>query len=298
MAAFALNSKYIPEFANSALIKGDKGEFSIISELDEISINNHSKFILLRPVDKEFLFTNEGKITSKARIVKLPASLDQVSKAKSRNQLLPKDKFKHIFKYEINNTLSNNNTLNDLKYSLRIVYNFYKPESHFSQQFRDINTDDYQTIVNGWIYTVRTAFGKIVNALPKQNRLEFMLFAMDEFKTIDFVKIPLIQGIEFLNSYVEKRILSRGNLLVSTDKLIRKNLKDIIDAENIGFVDEITGSEKNISSQSLIFKKLQTLKNKGTLKEYLNKSINSNLELETYFNKMFKSQTWPIDLRI
>lgn len=298
MSAFALNGKYISAFEQASLKRGDTGEFSIVSELQEIPIRKNSKFILMQPAKSDFLFTNEGTVTSTARIIKLLTPADKIAAAKNMNKSLPKDKYQHTFGYEIQSKLENNNALNDLKYSLKVVYNFYKPETHFLQQFRDINSDDYKTIVNGWIYTIRTAFGKIVNALPKQNRLEFMLFAMDEFKTIDFVKIPLLEGIEFLNSYVSKRILSRGKLLVATDKLIQSKLKTMLDPKQVGFVDEVTGNEKSIHTQALIFQKLQSLQNKTTLTEYLNRSIGSNEALQHHFDKMFKKETWPIDLRI
>lgn len=298
MAAFALNGKHIPGFEEASLKQGDTGEFSIVSELQEIPIRKNSKFILLQATKSDFLFTNEGTVTSSAKIVKLPTPADKMIAAKKNDKPLPKDKYQHSFNYEIRSKLENNNALNDLKYSLKVVYNFYKPETHFMQQFRDINSDDYKTIVNGWVYTIRTAFGKIVNALPKQNRLEFMLFAMDEFKTIDFVKIPLIDGIEFLNSYVDKRILSRGKLLVATDKLIHSKLKSMVDPKQVGFVDELTGNEKSIHTQALIFQKLQSLQNKKKLTEYLNNSIGSNDVLQTHFDAMFKRETWPIDLRI
>jgi hypothetical protein len=200
MAAFALNGKQIAAFEDASLKRGDIGEFSIVSELQEIPIRKNSKFILIQPRKSDLLFTNEGTVTSSAKIIKLPTPADKIIAARKNDKPVPRDKYQHSFNYEIRSKLENNNALNDLKYSLKVVYNFYRPETHFMQQFRDINSDDYKTIVNGWIYTIRTAFGKIVNALPKQNRLEFMLFAMEEFKTIDFVKIPLIEGIEFLNS--------------------------------------------------------------------------------------------------
>jgi|GEM_PF-3565287 len=298
MPAFALNSKYISAFEQASLTKGDTGEFSIVSELQEIPIRQKSKFILMQPAKSDFFFTNEGIVTSTAKIIKLPPPQDKISTVRNIDKPMPKERYQHTFGYEIRSKLENNNALNDLKYSLKVVYNFYKPETHFSQQFRDINSDDYKTIVNGWIYTIRTAFGKIVNALPKQNRLEFMLFAMDEFKTIDFVKIPLIDGIEFLNSYVAKRILSRGKLLVATDKLIQSKLKTVLDPKQVGFVDEVTGNEKSIHTQALIFQKLQSLESKITLTEYLSKSIGSNKELQDHFDKLFKRETWPIDLRI
>ncbi len=301
MAAFAINTKYVdlPELKQKLhLNKGDTGHFSIESELQYLPIRKNNHFLFIRPDKDELIFTNDGVITTQATIIKLPTPTDQITKARRKNLPPPKDRYRHTFNYKIEKPLEKNNYLNDLKYSLRVVYNFYKPESHFSQQFREINSEDYKTIVNGWIYTVRTAFGKVVNALPKQNRLEFMLQAMENFGTIDFVKVPLLEGIDFLNDYVNRRIISRGKLLVATDKLITGNLKPHLDPKQVGFFDEISGNEKNIHTQAIIFRKLLSLQNKTSLKDYLSQSIQSVPEIETHFDTMFKRETWPIDLRI
>jgi YD repeat-containing protein len=217
---------------------------------------------------------------------------------KHRGPLKPKDTYRHHYSFVVDQQLKTNNLLSDLEYSLPIIYNYHKPKVHFQQQYRGLQKTDYDTIVNGWVYATRTVFGKMVNAIPRQNKLEFMLRAIDNFSTIDFTKIHLMDGLEFLYEYIDARILSRGRILVATNNLIEKKLSDIIPPDEVGFISPDGEQNNKLSTQAKIFDELFSLEKKHNLRQSLKSFIAQKSEQEERFEKIFSKQTWPIDLSV
>ncbi|MGI4751266.1 MAG: hypothetical protein ACRYFB_11580 [Janthinobacterium lividum] len=215
MTGWAINTHYVelPELQRQPnLPNNSKGIFSIESELSILDFKKNSPLVFIKKNENGFIFINIGTVTSEVSIVALKRREESVSIVIAKNKAVPKDKFRHTYNYLINKTLEVNNSLNDLKYSLKAVDNFGKHQKYFEQQFRQLIDTDFKTITNGYIYTARTVFGKLVNSIPRQNKLEFMLNAMEKFKTIDFTKIPLLEGIDFLINYLNRRILSWGKV--------------------------------------------------------------------------------------
>jgi hypothetical protein len=213
MSTVAINTKYIslPELAQvNALRIGSKGEFSILSTDRALPIEVGNDLLFIKPDNSDLVFTNSA-------IIKDIGEKDLV---KGKPHIPGKgltyenrDRYNHHFKYEVKTVLNRNNRLSELEYSLPVVDNYNKPETHFQSQYRALPQNDYETIVNGWIYATRTVFGKLINALPRPNKLEFMIQAMDHFSAIDFRNTSLLEGLDFLYQYIDRRILSRGIIL-------------------------------------------------------------------------------------
>lgn len=296
MSSIALNTQYVELIpANKSKlekpIKGFVGSFIITSALEELTINKDDEVIIASPLKDDLNFISEGKITKVNSVQKLPI-------LKQSNNLSPRDRYQHNFQIEILKDLKGHNLLSDLEYSIKAVYRFNKPIVHFQQQFRDLTQNDYDTIVKGWVYVTRTIFGKLANAIPRQNKLEFMLQAMDHFSTIDFKDVPLFEGVSFLYDYINKRILSRGRLLVETKNLMQKHLSDIIPIEEIGFFNPENSKSDNLSEQAGLFSKLFLLEDKSDIRKFIKKNTSEDAYLEERFLQIFKHETWPIDLSI
>ncbi len=213
MSFIAINTKYVtinPIPSNVAVNRRQKRSFFISSAVNELSIRNDDKLIIAAPIYKDLKFTEEAVVTKTGDVRIIKPSLKEVEENNKASKPPLKEKYEHPFELEIIKQLSENNTLNDLEYSLQSVYSYHKPIVHFQQQFRALNKNDFETIVNGWVYSARTVFGKLANAMPRQNKLELMLQAMDKFNTVDFAKISLLEGLNFLYDYIDRRILSRG----------------------------------------------------------------------------------------
>jgi len=300
MQAFAINTKQVPilqVLSNKDLHKGIEASFSILSEEKSLDIRLKNIIILAKPQNNDLMFINEGIITKIGEITQVPPSTKDIERAIANGRPSPKEKFRYNYTFQVDKLLQKNNLLSDLQYSLTAVDNHKVPQSHFYQQYRKLQKNDYDTIVNGWVYASRTAFGKLVNAIPRKNKLEFMLQAMDKFDTIDFKSIPLLEGLDFLYEYINSRILSRGKLLVETNKLIHNKLNKQLPADEIGFIDPVTGTTNNLNTQATIFDQLFALEKKADLKSVLNEAIKQNPEVQDHFTRIFNKQTWPIDLR-
>lgn len=296
MSIVAVNSQYvvIPGFSNPSLFKvGHTGEFIIKSTEQSLPISAGDDLIFIKPSKGDLIFSNSGRISKIGRkdIIKgKPVAKGATFSYQN------KDAYNHYFDFEVKAILNKNNKLSELEYSLPVVENYHKPEVHFQSQYRTLPKNDFDTIVNGWVYATRTVFGKLVNALPRQNKLEFMIEAMDHFSTIDFKDTSLIDGLDFLYRYIEHRILSRGKLLVATDGIIKNELKDLLPPNDVGFIDPETNSIQNISNQADIFKNLFKLEKEKSLKSSLEDTLKKNRELEARFQKLFIRRAWPVDL--
>lgn len=291
MPSVAINTNYvfIPELLNKdSLAIGFNGKFGIESTLGSLPISLGDELLIIKKIENDLIFTNAGKISAIGK-----------KESISGNNLKSTPKqptYRYNFDFQVNKKLEKNNRLSELEYSLPVIENYNNPEVHFQQQFRNMPDKDFETVVNGWVYASRTVFGKLINSLPRQGKLEFMIQAMDHFSTINFRNTSIVDGLEFLYDYIERRILSRGRLLVAIDGIIKKNLDDLISSEDIGFIDPDTNQIQNISTQANIFKNLFGLENKKSLKKSLQDTIQQNQNLEARFQKLFQRRSWPVDL--
>lgn len=300
MHAIAINTQYVPIFRSSQIDKypGSDGYFSIESTEEELSITVDNNLLIIAPKGKNDLeFFEEGVVTVVGDVIELPPDEEIIKKRESKNlPPLPK-RFAHEYAFDKTKELKSNNLLTELEYSLKSVYLYNNSKVHFQSQYRNLPKEDYETIVNGWIYAIRTFFGKLANALPRQNKLEFLLVSMDKFSTVDFKDVPLAEGLNFLYEYIENRILSKGRLLVETNKLIKEKLGGILPADEIGFIHPKNDKGNLLTEQAEIFEKLFNLEKKQNLKSLVRATIKSHRELEQRFEKIFRLNTWPIDLR-
>lgn len=295
MPTIVINTKFVkllsknnhPEPTN-----GFVGNFDITSLYDNLGIRENDKVIIATPIENDLSFVSEGKITKINHIDKFAIPINR------KGVSLLKDKYSHNFQIEIFKDLKTNNLLSDLEYSIKAVYRFNKPIIHFQKQYRDLPQHDYDTIVQGWIYTTRTIFGKLVNSIPRQNKLEFMLQSMDHFSTVDFKNVSLVDAIDFLYKYIDKRILSRGRLIVETKKLIKEKLSDVLPYAEVGFFNPENAKTDNLSNQADLFEKLFALEKESDIMRNIRERISEDSHLEQRFFQIFKSETWPIDLSV
>jgi hypothetical protein len=299
MQFFALNTKYShPIITNSPGRRGERGTFTVKSVTDDVGITDKTQFVMLEDVKNNFTFTKKAQITKRGKIVEVPPTREQIERHKQNSQKPPRTSYLQDFDYEVDDLLAGYNTLKDLEYSLKFVKSYNNPIVHFHQTIRTLEKDDFETINKGLIYMIRTVFGKIVNVLPRQNKLEFMLQSMDKFSTIDFKGKSLYDGYQFLLEYLDRRILQKGRLLMHSDNLLKSNFDHILPVEEIGFIDPERTEGNILSEQADLFRKLfdSTSGNKS-IDKILSWNNAPRDHVESRFEKIFESQTWPIDLR-
>jgi hypothetical protein len=278
------------------------GSVEIKSELDSLPIDIGDQYHFLEQKKKTYLFSHTGVIEKVTDPSILPYTDSELRKnEENAAKKLPPVKQTYLHRIGLAETrpLTDNNLLADLAYSLKLVYRYIKPHKHFESQFRKLPRPDFETINKGMLYVARTGFGKLINSIPRENRLEFTLLAMKEWNTIDFRKVPYLEGLDFLQAYISQNFLQKGRILVGIKELLSERLSQVggLQVQQVGFTDS-DGKEDNVYTQATYFEELFAQDDNFDIIAKIKAGVVSNEEDEARFQKLFKSITWPIDVSI
>lgn len=305
---------------NINTLQPEGGLIQIVSKKRKIEININDQVILMnqlgvkerRNEEKKdwYILQNKGKIKSKAdsKIATYkqlsPAEQNEQERAKRKGDS-PVEFFIHDFDVVFTDSFDTNPFLDDYTYSLHGVYNYTQPHRHFGRRYTNLEDFDYSTLVKEQLYASRTVFGRLFYSLPTENQLEFLQFAIQEFKTTNFSSIPIIDGVRFLNDY-SKRFTKLGKILKETYSMLETNFSDIVEVEDIGFEYQQTIRERNkeprienigdkISKQVQLFD--EAFKFESDIAETIELVIDDTQKAsEERFNEKFKSKQWPIKI--
>ncbi|MGI4862971.1 MAG: hypothetical protein ACRYFZ_03555 [Janthinobacterium lividum] len=289
----------------------------VTSTLDNLGFQEDDSCLLLDKwgthVEEDklpYAFQKQGKIIGFDDIILKPLTDVEVEDNKVKKALGKpvKPQYIHGIDIEILNTIQRPVFLDDVALSLVSVYRYIHPEKHFQQQVRRLPKEDFETIVKNLVYVARTAFGKIANALPYENKLDFALLTMDRYKTVDFKSINFMEGLRFLFDYVHDNIISQGELLIATDDLLNAFFKGSeLDVKEIGLIEldsvdeygELKEAKPNlVSTQAELFRRLINIDKKSDFVHDIEMAIKENSEVEIRFHKIFSKASWPIDLTV
>lgn len=213
--------------------------------------------------------------------------------------------FNHTITFKDASPFTKNKYLDDYTYSLLKIYKRYlHPVRHFSRQVTKLEKSDHDTLVKEKVYYERTVFGKLINALPYQNRLEFMLFSLKMFNQPDLRGIPISSATPFLKDFVGSGIITIGEFLVESKKILN-NLTDVFkEGIDVGFIEEGSiGNNKSkidkkeidyLLPQAQIFEQLFEIDEFATIVSS-QELISKNVDVKR-FNKLFGKRAWPIDI--
>ena len=277
-------------------------KIEIESKKRGLMIQRNTNFLLMGSSDgtNEYSFSHYGKVMSVSDGVELPFSDKdlEVNEERRRKNLSPLSKsFKYTVSVNPQGELVTNNRLGDLAYSLQAVGLYAKPFRHFQKQYRTIEEFDYETVVAGHLYIARTAFGKIANALPRANRMEFTILSMEKFGSEDLIGIDYLQALDFLFDYVERKILNPGTFVIETDALLEKVFENKnVPYQRIGFLDSDEAVPDSIREQANIFRELFDQGGSKDLLAEIKDGVFENANIEKRFSSVFNKSRWPVYL--
>ncbi|WP_179334564.1 hypothetical protein [Winogradskyella costae] len=210
--------------------------------------------------------------------------------------------------------------LEDYTYSLLGIENYKDPQRHFANKITALNKNDFETLYKERIYASRTVLGRLIHALPQENRLEFILIAMEKFNTPELKDITCSIGLRFLNNYLNNHILELGKFLIASKAILENDLLDVIDSSSIGFdndgfrdrtglTDKLDVFEESlkmseINSGDTIIQQAELFEEVLAYSEITQSTIKDILEnhqrtsSEIRFNKLFENRRWPINIKI
>jgi hypothetical protein len=288
---FILNSHYMPP----PIIYKNNYSYIFVSREKEISVVENDKFILSSGENPKF--EKKGIVVEKELLnTLLPSKSDQI-----KNDALRKKGLK-ILSPEIEWRLSVNflgdlekkQTYNNLVYSLLFVENYANPVAHIQQKIRLIPEFDFETIESGLIYLSRTAFGKLLNALPLDNRFEMRQILSDYKYRYKIEKTDYLQITEMLIKYIDEQFITQGKLLIESKKILDTRFPDNL--EKFGLVDSnYDDVKKNIFSQANLFEPLLKTNIINILNELFD-AVRKESITEDRFEGKFNSRRLPISL--
>lgn len=251
----------------------------------EANLNQNDSVVFLErdafhPSGKsDYYFSSFGKINS---IIKLKeSSIEQKYNVYEIN-------------FTIDSKLKENNSLDNLIYSLKKIYNYKNPLLHFRRPYTYLEDIDYLTITEGRIFISRTAIGKIVNSLPRAHVQNFIIKLIEVEGLNFFVEKDYISALKNLKIYIEEEIDNNGKLLLSCEYMLKNNFGNQLNIEDIGFKGVNSNKSDYLIVQVRFFRRLFDITKEFNFWENLENTLQLNIENENYFNNKFIKTDWPI----
>ena len=306
------------------------GVVEVVSKNNKIRPRKDDEIILL-----DYL-NDKSRVKADNYILKYKATIDSVELPTialdsdlNRRELTKKENarkkgdsliyYNHKINLIYNGIFEENPNLEDYTYSLLTIDNYKDPQRHFSNKITALNKNDFETLYRERIYATRTVLGRLIHALPQENRLEFILNAMEKFNTPELKDVTCSLGLRFLNDYLNDHILELGKFLIASKSIMEEELSDFLDPSLIGFDYEgyidstglsgtlpilednselIQNIGDNIFAQAELFKDALAYYGNAqtTIKVILDNQQRSQSEIR--FNELFEKKRWPINIRI
>lgn len=264
-------------------------------------------------VTEKIQLLNKGHINKINSPIRIPLKFLLPHELRKRSQNIkygrkPTNFYQHTITFTDASPFKKYKFLDDYSYSLLKVYKRYiKPLRHFSKVVTEIPETDFETLKNEKIFIDRTVFGRLINALPYPNRLQFMLFCIEKFNQADLRKIHFSRATPYLIKFVGG-VVDMGKYLNTSIEILNQHQDLFGDSKEMAFQDEenriislnrsTKETKKNISDniylQSRLFSELFEMGNFDELFSIHESEKKQNENSE--FEKIFSQRPWPVDL--
>jgi hypothetical protein len=301
------NHALIKPISKSEVSKNSFADIEFVDGENFTRLNKDDSFVTLNK-NEDYFFQHFGFVAEKPRT-------EQLSENEARNLLSNFEEgfsyYRHIVPVKIKDVLTKDNLLDEYMYSLLGIKNLANPYIHFRKKVTALNPNDYETITKQWVYVARTIFARLINAIPKENRLDFVLQSMAQFQKIELRETPFLRAIEFLRDYIDENFLSQGRLLIGIKHILENELNEVgIPINELSFLDheeennQLNDSNPFVENNDKIIQQAKSFEQLFSIDEDLGiidkifNDVSKNVEIERRFEKLFKNKPWPIDLRI
>jgi hypothetical protein len=308
MRHWVFNKYYGYNVGTSDLDIIDNG-IGIKSVQPRLNIRPNDYYISIEPEsfynNDNYLFTDYGVVEKIDKPIEIPYTARQMEENKDRVRAgLPplRKEFIHPVILKVTGEIKEYKELESYTYSLLTISNYLNPKKHFQQRYRAIREEDFETITEEKIFIARTAFGRFVNALPKESKHDFLTYAYQHFGFDDLIGIDYIEAFSLLKTYIDENIISHAKFLRETYNILNKQFEGIqIPLGEIGFSDEYSQGlvEKRrsdtLSEQIPYLEQLFSELNTNAFSEKYLAEITTNDQDEMRFQKLFDDKPLPID---
>lgn len=257
----------------------------IESGYNDIGISEGDKVVFLTQKEKHY-FNYYGVVLNKEKTTIIEKNTFEENEVNS-----------FLLNIEVLGILKENNSLEDLNYSLYKITNFKKPWKHFVRSYSFLYERDYKTIRNGDIFISRTAFGKFVNALHNEHKINFVTYFIENEPYLYFYQKDYVSAFKLLQEYIKYHILQPSEYIKESYNMLI-NLVGEDTASTIGFSDD---NSLNIISKQINYMGMQNntnenIDNSDEILLDIQNNINEFSENEQILSRYFEGTNWPIQI--
>ncbi len=189
-------------------------------------------------------------------------------------------------------------TLDDLAYSILKIYRYTKPYLHFRRSYIALPPEDFETIINGFIFWSRTAFGMFINELRTEQRELFIQELANSAPDVALQNSDFVSAWEALRHFIEAEYISAAQLMHEIHlnvNLLHEEHGLRIDYTKLGISpNNALGSDLISVQEDRLSKFLSaTSIEKGDVFQELQKNIEES-QSESRFQKIFRGEPWPL----
>lgn len=252
-----------------------------INSKREISLREGDRYVAFRRRTDEVRFLWYGRIISVARPGEEAAYF--------------------LIKVTIDNKFDEPRYLQDYAYSLLRVYRYREPWRHFNRSYTRMVPFDFETIVRGYVFWARTAFGTFANVLPEPKLFEYLRLAAEHRP--DWVVRGGDMGAAWslLKSFIEDEYIASASVFVGAATALRELGQDQevnIVAERFALAGDGERADPIVIQADHFNAMLTSFRENpdGPIIDQFDRSIEQARPIEERFEQAFKEVQWPLDV--
>ncbi len=146
--------------------------------------------------------------------------------------------------------------LDDYIYSIKRITNFSTPIKHFSRKYSRISNVEYEAIVNDDIYTNRTIFGTVFNAMHPIHQRSYLHNLMLTDPEVLMLKPNIERALALLKQYLEFAVINPAFYLKESFKILQSILPES-DTQEIGFSESFESQNRN--ENQILYKQVNVI---------------------------------------
>lgn len=271
-SAWAIDSSTFDPNANAFFIASKR----------EVSMREYDKILVFARRATEISFLWHGKIT---QITRTPEE----------------EPVTFILEVSAVETFEDPRQLEDYAYSLLKVYRYQEPWRHFLRTYVRIDVFDFETIVRGWIFWARTAFGTFANALPNVKLFEYLQLAAEQQPTRVVQGGSMASAWQLLRDFITDEYIAPAGLFAETADTLRELGQDPdmnVVVRQLGVSEDDVRTDPILEQAERFTVLVRSLQepDDGPVMHQVDGAIEQSRPIEERFEKRFAEVRWPLNV--
>ena len=189
----------------------------------------------------------------------------------------------------------------DFAFSLVKVYRYEEPWRHFNRSYVSIDTFDFETILKGWVFYARTAFGTFANALPTEKLFEYLQLAAEEQPARVVRGGDMASAWRLLREFIQDEYVAPAAIFRESASILRELAVEVEDAaltEQFGVSGENQRTDTIVAQSERFDSFVESLDEDSDvpLLQQFDRAMDEDHHTEDRFEKRFAEIQWPLNV--